>query len=41
MKLMDILFAIIAIAISMALISSLTLLPTLLGPRLKLHSEQE
>tara|TARA_B000000532_G_scaffold244252_1_gene243515 strand:+ start:14841 stop:17651 length:2811 start_codon:yes stop_codon:yes gene_type:complete len=38
LKLMGISFA---IAISMALISSLTLLPTLLGPRLKLHSEQE
>ena len=37
LKLMGISFA---IAISMALISSLTLLPTLLGPRLKLHSEQ-
>tara|TARA_B100001996_G_scaffold382915_1_gene376273 strand:+ start:622 stop:3435 length:2814 start_codon:yes stop_codon:yes gene_type:complete len=38
LKLMGISFA---IAISMALISSLTLLPTLLGPRLKKHSEQE
>ena len=38
LKLMGISFA---IAISMALISSLTLLPTLLGPRLKRHSEQE
>lgn len=38
LKLMGIAFA---IAISMALISSLTLLPTLLGPRLKRHSEQE
>jgi len=38
LKLMGIAFA---IAISMALISSLTLLPTLLGPRLKSHSEQE
>jgi len=38
LKLMGMAFA---IAISMALVSSLILLPTLLGPRLKKHSEQE
>ncbi|MAT48560.1 MAG: hypothetical protein CMA27_01875 [Euryarchaeota archaeon] len=38
LKLMGMAFA---IAISMALISSLTLLPSLLGPRLKNNSEQE